>query len=336
MSVYSRFSALSAFRLSPGSIWTPCSKASLRHNFTAVRSSGSPYSTHSLVQHFSNRPYSLWTAHNPRPLGSKSRLPSILQFLSSPFRNATHRSRITRASSRSPLPPNPPGGSYRPPESEGGWRGFVRWLNELPQSAIIWGILGLNGIVYVMWNWAHVKYRSTGDPSGVFTMLQNFTVSAQNLSAGRIWTLLTACFSHEDTTHLFVNAFSFYFMAPTVLQMLGNTRFLAFYMGAGVVASVISLYWNSVVKKNHSNHASHGASGAIYSIVSLFACVAPRAQILLFAIIPLPAWAFVTGIVLWDGYSTITDKRNGTDTVGHLGGIIAGIAYYRYLRMRPF
>lgn len=96
---------------------------------------------------------------------------------------------------------------------------------------------------------------------------------------------------------------------------------------AGVVASVISLYWNCVVKKNHGNHASHGASGeqqpqiaptdgpssschlgAIYSIVSLFACVAPRAQILLFAIIPLPAWAFVTGIVLWDGYSAITDK----------------------------
>lgn len=61
----------------------------------------------------------------------------------------------------------------------------------------------------------------------------------------------------------------------------------------------------------------------------------------------------MTGIVLWDGYSTITDKvsvclagihthvltflqRNGTDTVGHLGGIVAGILYYRYLRMRPF
>lgn len=29
-------------------------------------------------------------------------------------------------------------------------------------------------------------------------------------------------------------------------------------------------------------------------------------------------------------------QRNGTDTAGHLGGIIAGIAYYRYLRMRPF
>ncbi|TFY52391.1 hypothetical protein EVJ58_g10044 [Rhodofomes roseus] len=185
-----------------------------------------------------------------------------------------------------------------------------------------------------MWNWAHVRYRSTGDPSGIFTMIRNFTVSAQNLSAGRIWTVLTSCFSHEDTSHILVNAFSFYFMAPTVLQMLGNARFLTFYMGAGAVASVISLYWNNVARKTRENYQSHGASGAIYSIVSLFACVAPRAQILLFAIVPIPAWAFVTGIFLWDGYSAMTDKRNGTDAAGHIGGILAGLAYYRYLRMR--
>jgi len=198
----------------------------------------------------------------------------------------------------------------------------------------VWGILGLNGIVYLMWNWAHVKYRSTGDPSGLFSMIRNFTVSAQNLSAGRIWTLLTACFSHEDTTHIFVNAFTFYFMAPTVLQLLGNVRFLGFYMGAGVAASIISLYWHNVARKTRENYQSHGASGAIYSIVSFYACVAPRSQILLFAIIPLPAWAFVTGIFLWDGYSAMTDKRNGTDAAGHIGGILAGIAYYRFLRMR--
>ncbi|KAI0728741.1 hypothetical protein C8Q72DRAFT_358237 [Fomitopsis betulina] len=327
MNAPSMFSAVSASR-----ILAPCSRASLRCNLTAFR--GSP--THSLAQRFSNQPYSLWTAHHFQSIGSRPKPPSILQLLSSSSRNATHRTRITRASSRSPLRPHLPSGSFRPPGLEGGWKGFVRWVNGLPQVAIIWGILGLNGIVYLMWNWAHIKYRSTGDPSGVFTMMQNFTVSARNLSAGRIWTLLTACFSHEDTTHLFLNAFSFYFMAPTVLQMLGNTRFLAFYMGAGAVASGVSLFWNSVVKKNPSNYSSHGASGAIYSIISLFACVAPKAQILLFAIVPLPAWAFVTGIVLWDGYSTITDKRNGTDTVGHLGGIVAGILYYRYLRMRPF
>ncbi|KAH9938422.1 uncharacterized protein B0H18DRAFT_866411, partial [Fomitopsis serialis] len=184
-----------------------------------------------------------------------------------------------------------------------GWRSFLRWLNDLPNFTIVWGILGLNGIVYLMWNWAHVQYRSTGDPSGLFNMIRNFTVSAQNLSAGRIWTLLTACFSHEDTTHIFVNAFTFYFMAPTVLRLLGNVRFLGFYMG-GTQRSVFSR-----PSVPHSD-LTLSTTGAIYSIVSFYACVAPRSQILLFAIIPLPAWAFVTGIFLWDGYSAMTDKAS--------------------------
>lgn len=162
MSVSFRLVLLSASRLSSSGMWAPCCKASLRHNLAAFRSSGSRTSSHSVAQRFSSRPYSLWTAHGSLGFGSKPKPSSILQFLSSQLRSATHRttSRLTRASSRSPLPPNRPGGSFQPPGSEGGWKGFVRWVNGLPESAIIWGILGLNGIVYVMWNWAHVKYVS--------------------------------------------------------------------------------------------------------------------------------------------------------------------------------
>lgn len=151
MNAPSMFSAVSASR-----ILAPCSRASLRCNLTAFR--GSP--THSLAQRFSNQPYSLWTAHHFQSIGSRPKPPSILQLLSSSSRNATHRTRITRASSRSPLRPHLPSGSFRPPGLEGGWKGFVRWVNGLPQVAIIWGILGLNGIVYLMWNWAHIKYVS--------------------------------------------------------------------------------------------------------------------------------------------------------------------------------
>ena len=163
MSVSPRLTLLSASRLSATSIWAPCCKASLRHILTAFRSSGPFTSPHSLPQRLYSRPYSLWTANKFQALVTNQKLPSILQFLSSQLRSATHRttSRFTRASSRSPLPPNRPGGSFRPPGSEGPWKAFVRWINGLPESAIIWGILGLNGIVYVMWNWAHVKYVSS-------------------------------------------------------------------------------------------------------------------------------------------------------------------------------
>lgn len=43
-------------------------------------------------------------------------------------------------------------------------------------------------------------------------------------------------------------------------------------------------------------------------MISFFACVAPKAQFALFGIIPLPAWLFVTGVFLMDGYESLTDS----------------------------
>jgi len=167
-------------------------------------------------------------------------------------------------------------------------------------------------------------------------MNKNFPVSMANVSAGRVWTLVTSCFSHVDTTHLLFNGLTYYWMAPTVLQLLGNTSFLALYLGGGVVSSCMSLWWNNGVKKRNEGYSSHGASGAIYSIISFFACLTPTTKFYLFAIVPVPAWAFVTGILAWDGYSALYEKRSGTDTAGHVGGILAGIAYYIRLRYRLF
>ena len=45
------------------------------------------------------------------------------------------------------------------------------------------------------------------------------------------WTLLTCAFSHEGAAHIFVNAFTFYFMAPPVLGALGKRAFFVLYLG---------------------------------------------------------------------------------------------------------
>lgn len=144
-----------------------------------------------------------------------------------------------------------------------------------------------------------------------------------------------------------MNLFTFYFMAPSVLTMLGTRSFLALYLGGrrlsralwshidyastgGLVSSLTSLWFNNVFRPSQkNNYSSHGASGtvsainsgqlrsfnslchiagAIYSIVSFFACVAPRAQFALFGIIPMPAWLVVTGVFLIDGYSALNNK----------------------------
>ena len=169
------------------------------------------------------------------------------------------------------------------------------------------------------------------------------------------WTLITSSFSQRDLGHLLFNGISYYFTVPIILTALGNTGFLALYLGAGLVASMSSLWWHSSVKKD-PRFSSLGASGvscnsiftkivcslgyllciqsgALYGVLSFFACLVPRATFLIFGIIPCPAWLCISGVFVWDGYSALTGSRQGTDTAGHIGGILGGIGYY-ILRMR--
>lgn len=259
---------------------------------------------------------------------SRTRISSILQFVSNKVRNATHRSRVSRTppGSRQSLQRGP-----GRPQGGGGWQNFRERLDALPTGVILWGVLGINGAVFAAWQYTYLKARSTGDMSALVWMHQNFSTGLANLSNGRIWTLLTATFSHQKLDHFLVNAFSYYFMAPTVIQILGNARFLGLYLRGGIICSAASVLWHTYIKRN-PNQSSVGASGAIYSVLAFFACVMPKASIYIFSIVPMPAWAFVTGIFLWDTSSAILDKRVGTDTAGHVGGLLAGILYFLRLR----
>ncbi|CDO74035.1 hypothetical protein BN946_scf185043.g85 [Trametes cinnabarina] len=165
-------------------------------------------------------------------------------------------------------------------------------------------------------------------------MRNNFISSSDNLKAGRWWTLVTSCFSHEDSMHILFNGFTFYFMAPAVLSILGNVGFLGLYLGSGIVSSLAGIAWRNYDKAHSQPAGSHGASGSIYAVISFFACLAPTTTFLLFGIVPMPAWAFVTGIFLYDGYSALNHMRARTDTAGHIGGLLSGIGFYIAKRLR--
>lgn len=98
-------------------------------------------------------------------------------------------------------------------------------------------LIGLNVFVYLSWNYYEsvaVRFR---DSSGLRFMSKNFTVSMRNLKEGRLWTLVTSCFSHEGTGHLLMNCVGLYFIAPAVIGFVGNVGFLSLYLfSAGIVS----------------------------------------------------------------------------------------------------
>ncbi|KAF8164933.1 hypothetical protein B0H34DRAFT_217393 [Crassisporium funariophilum] len=276
--------------------------------FSRLRASQACFNTNSL---FSVRPlssrYTLrtssWQSTSPYATGQ------YFRFSTSPQSSLRYHPR-----------PNPP------PKSV-----FLGFLDKIPGNTVFYGIIGINSLVFMMWFMAREKYKQDRDPGAIFWMGKNFTTSWDNLASGRLWTPLTACFSHRDWAHILFNGFTFFFMAKPVLQLLGSRQFMFLYLG-GLISSFSSIAYAKMTHKQ--DYSSHGASGAIYSIVSLLACVAPTMTFQLYGIIPVPAWLLVTGVFSYDLYSTISNKSGTTDTVGHVGGLMAGIGYFVIRRFR--
>ncbi|KAH8113411.1 rhomboid-domain-containing protein [Phellopilus nigrolimitatus] len=216
------------------------------------------------------------------------------------------------------------------PRSSGPSDNLRRSFNRLPGEFVLWGILALNGAVYLAWQYAADQARA-GNSALYVKMYKNILLSWRNIREGRIWTILTCTFSHSDAAHILLNGLSFFFMAPPIINLLGNSAFMGLYLAGGISCSVLSLLLNQSLRKREGS--SHGASGAIYAVTSFFACVSPQTKFLIFFVVPVPAWAAVSGLFIWDGLSAISDRRTAIDGAGHVGGILAGVAYY-FLKRR--
>ncbi|KAI0285032.1 hypothetical protein BGY98DRAFT_946761 [Russula aff. rugulosa BPL654] len=244
----------------------------------------------------------------------RSRASPVHKFHTTNFPSATHRT--TPHTHR----------DWRPP---GRFRSFIRQFNSIPQSFIVLGILGINGVVFAAWSYVEM-FRGTASRYGVPPpdvrwlarwLQDNFLNSYENLRRGRFWTLVTSTFSHAEPGHALLNGLTFWFLAPTALAVLGNAQFLVLYLGSGAFASLTSLAWNN------RNYHTLGASGAIYALASFFAVAAPNARFLLFFVVPMPAWACVGAIACFDVYNAVT-RRFSMDSAAHVGGLTAGALYW--------
>jgi membrane associated rhomboid family serine protease len=80
----------------------------------------------------------------------------------------------------------------------------------------IYGLIAVNVGVYLLWQYAMQSWQRFRDPSLYYWLVNNFVLNEANIMGGRIWTLVTACFSHSSGQHIFMNCLGLYFIAPAV------------------------------------------------------------------------------------------------------------------------
>ena len=150
------------------------------------------------------------------------------------------------------------------------------------------------------------------------------------------WQPLTYLFMHGGVGHILINMLILWMFGVQLERLWGSRFFLRYYLVAGVGASVITLA-SSLLPCSFSaatyTTVTIGASGAIYGLLMAFAMHYPNAPILMFFVIPVPAKYFV--MILGAIAFISTPRGGGVAHVTHLGGLVAGYFYLRYLRTIP-
>jgi membrane associated rhomboid family serine protease len=161
------------------------------------------------------------------------------------------------------------------------------------------------------------------------------------------WEYLTAGFAHSPTNynHIVGNMLGLFFLGRDVEAAYGRKEFLRLYLVMVIFASFV---WNvanllagpaaGLVKEIGPAQATavwqnvmvaYGASGAIAGVVTLYALNFPHRTLLLFFVIPIPAWLLGAGIVVWDILGAT--GRAGDANIAysmHLAGAAFAFIYY--------
>jgi membrane associated rhomboid family serine protease len=186
-------------------------------------------------------------------------------------------------------------------------------------STMVTAIMVANAVVFLLW-------MSLPVPA----MAGHFLVSWDHLADGRVWVLLTAVFSHTLLFHLLINMIVLLSFGPPLERLMGSARFLGFYLVAGIIGSLAhAVVSNYLIGR--PGQSALGASSAIAGVLLLFAFVFPKARVLLFFVIPLPALAaalLFVGIDIWGLVMQVEGEGLPIGHGAHLGGALTGLVYF--------
>jgi len=165
-------------------------------------------------------------------------------------------------------------------------------------------------------------------------MEANLALSLTGIREGRVWQLLTFQFLHGGILHLLLNGFTLYSFGRVLQTQLGNKRFLLLFFLSGTCGGLLQVIatwllrqpaWIPVV----------GASAGIAGLVAAFIMCNPEARLIIFPIpFPVRAWT-VLWVVLGVSIFGTVFPFGGIAHAGHLGGLLAGGAFMRWLWRAP-
>lgn len=178
--------------------------------------------------------------------------------------------------------------------------------------------------------------------------------------------LLTYMFLHFDFWHLFFNMFALFMFGMTLERVLGQSRFLFYYVACGLGAALIQEGVFAIIVNHYAsvlpdamvaaaeqgqyymgepasfklaaliNTPVIGASGAVYGILLAFAMIFPNLPLyIMFIPVPVKAKWVVIGYAVIELLQAVSNNPgDNVAHVAHLGGMLVGLVMILYWKKK--
>ncbi len=133
------------------------------------------------------------------------------------------------------------------------------------------------------------------------------------------WQLVTYQFMHGGFSHIFFNMFMLWMFGMEIENIMGSTKFLVFYLLAGIGGGVLQLALGS------GGAPIIGASGAVYGVMVAFAMSFPDRLIYIYFLLPVKAKYLIVFLMVIEFLSV--GDGSFVAHLAHLGGAIVGVLF---------
>jgi rhomboid protease GluP len=139
---------------------------------------------------------------------------------------------------------------------------------------------------------------------------------------GQWWRLFTEMFLHASLTHILFNMASLLAIGTLAERLYGSAKFLAIYLGAGLIGSLVSFSY--AVAQGNLNVLGVGASGAIFGVAGALMTVRFQHTDVIPAALRRRVSSSIAPLVLVSLFLAAVTPY--VDNSAHLGGLIGGMA----------
>lgn len=194
-----------------------------------------------------------------------------------------------------------------------------------------YGLILANILVYI-WQGQQGPYQEAFVYH--FGAIPNEIIRGQDL-----FSLFTSMFLHGGLAHLIGNMLFLWIFADNIEGTIGNLRFIAFYLLAGLAAHAVN-----IAVSPYSTIPTIGASGAISGVMGAYLVLYPASRVrVLLLIFPvyLPAFLFL-GIWIYmqveSGMGILHQGGQGSGVAywAHIGGFVFGVLAGLFLKKRRY